>query len=122
VHGLDGLDEITITGTTRVAEAREGSVRSYEVEPEEFGMARAALREISGGDATENAAIIRAVLSGEKSPRRDVVLLNAAAALVAAGKADRIVDAIPVVAESIDSGAAANKLEALSAFTSLAGE
>ncbi len=74
VHGLDGLDEITITGPTRIAEAREGSVRSYEVEPEEFGMARARLQDIAGGDATENAAIIRAILSGEKSPRRDVVL------------------------------------------------
>jgi anthranilate phosphoribosyltransferase len=118
VHGLDGLDEITITGTTRVAEAREGSVRSYEVEPEEFGTARATLQEIAGGNATENAAIIRAVLAGEKSPRRDVVLLNAAAALVAAGRADRIADAIPLAAESIDSGAAAQKLEALARFTS----
>jgi anthranilate phosphoribosyltransferase len=118
VHGLDGLDEITITGTTRVAEAREGAVRSYEVEPEEFGMARATLQEISGGDARENAAIIRAVLDGEKSPRRDVVLINAAAALVAAGRADRIADAITLAAESIDSGAAAGKLEALARFTS----
>ena len=118
VHGLDGLDEITITGTTRVAEAREGSVRSYEVEPEEFGMARATLQDISGGDATENAAIIRAVLSGEKSPRRDVVLLNAAAALVAAGRADHIAEAVPIAAESIDSGAAAGKLEALARFGS----
>lgn len=118
VHGLDGLDEITITGTTRVAEAREGSVRSYEVEPEEFGMARATLQEICGGDATENAAIISSVLGGEKSPRRDVVLLNAAAALVAAGRADRIADAIPLAAESIDSGAAAEKLELLARFTS----
>ena len=67
VHGLDGLDEITITGTTRIAEAREGSVRSYEVEPEEFGMKRATLQEISGGDATENAGIIREVLGGKKS-------------------------------------------------------
>lgn len=117
VHGLDGLDEITITGTTRVAEAREGSVRSYEVEPEEFGMARATLQDISGGDATENAAIIRAVLSGEKSPRRDVVLLNAAAALVAAGRADRIGKAVPIAGESIDSGAAAGRLEALKRFT-----
>jgi len=120
VHGLDGLDEITITGTTRVAEAREGSVRSYEVEPEEFGMARARLQDIAGGDATHNAAIIRAILGGEKSPRRDVVLLNAAAALVAAGRADRMVDAIPVAARSIDSGAAAGKLEALARFTSTA--
>jgi anthranilate phosphoribosyltransferase len=117
VHGLDGLDEITITGPTRVAEAREGSVRSYEVEPEEFGMARATLQEISGGDATENAAIIRAILGGEKSARRDVVLLNTAAALVAAGRADRIADAIPLAANSIDSGAAAGKLEALASFT-----
>jgi anthranilate phosphoribosyltransferase len=118
VHGLDGLDEITITGPTRVAEAREGSVRSYEVEPEEFGMARATLQEISGGDARENAAIIRAILGGEQSPRRNVVLLNAAAALVAAGRADRIADAVPLAAQSIDSGAAAGKLDALARFTS----
>jgi anthranilate phosphoribosyltransferase len=81
-------------------------------------MARATLQEIAGGDATENAAIIRAVLSGEKSPRRDVVLLNAAAALVAAGRADRIADAVPLAAQSIDSGAAAGKLDALARFTS----
>jgi anthranilate phosphoribosyltransferase len=118
VHGLDGLDEITITGTTRVAEARDGSVRSYEIEPEEFGMPRAKLREISGGDATENAALIRAILGGEKSPRRDVVLLNASAALVAAGRADHIGEAIPLAARSIDSGAAAAKLGALASFTS----
>jgi len=113
VHGLDGLDEITITGVTRIAEAREGSVRSYEVEPEEFGMRRAALQEISGGDASENAAIIRAVLDGERSPRRDVVILNSAAALVAAGMADHIAGAIPIAEKSIDSGAAAGKLAAL---------
>lgn len=118
VHGHDGLDEITITGITRVAEARDGSVRSYEVEPEEFGMTRATLQEISGGDAIENAAIIRAVLDGEKSPRRDVVLLNAAAALVAAGRADHIAGALPLAIKSIDSGAAAGKLAALAAFTS----
>jgi anthranilate phosphoribosyltransferase len=118
VHGLDGLDEITITGPTRVAEAREGSVRSYEIEPEEFGMTRAALQDIAGGDAAENAAIIRAVLGGEKSPRRDVVLLNSAAALVAAGLMDHIAQAIPLAAQSIDSGAAAAKLDALVRLTS----
>ncbi|MGO9087956.1 MAG: anthranilate phosphoribosyltransferase [Candidatus Sulfotelmatobacter sp.] len=117
VHGLDGLDEITITGTTRVAEAREGSVRSYEVEPEEFGMKRAPLQEIAGGDAEESAAIIRAVLSGEKSARRDVVVLNAAAALVAAGRAERLAEAIPIALQSIDSGAAARKLEKLVRFS-----
>ena len=118
VHGLDGLDEITITGVTRIAEAREGTVRSYEVEPEEFGMKRAALQEISGGDAQENAAIIRAVLGGEKSPRRDIVLLNAAAALVAAGRADHIAQAVSLAERSIDSGKAAGKLEALVRFSS----
>jgi len=116
VHGLDGLDEITITGKTRIAEAREGSVRSYEVEPEEFGLNRATLQEISGGDAQENAAIIREILQGEKSPRRDVVLLNAGAALVAAGKADHLAEAVPLAVKSIDSGAAAKKLEALIRF------
>ena len=118
VHGLDGLDEITITGKTRIAEARDGAVRSYEVEPEEFGLRRASLAEIAGGDAKENAAIIRAVLHGEKSPRRDVVLLNAAAALVAAGHADHIAQSVPLAAKSIDSGAAAAKLEALVRFSS----
>jgi anthranilate phosphoribosyltransferase len=116
VHGLDGLDEITITGPTRIAEAREGTVRSYEVDPEEFGLAMATLQEIAGGDAAGNAAIIRAILNGEKSPRRDVVVLNAAAALVAAGRADHIAGAVPLAAESIDSGAAAGKLEALIRF------
>lgn len=121
VHGLDGLDEITITGPTRVAEARESSVRSYEIEPEEFGMARATLQEIAGGDASENAAVIRAVLEGEKSPRRDVVLLNSAAALLAAGRAERIAEAIPLATKSIDSGAAAQKLQALVAFSGASG-
>jgi anthranilate phosphoribosyltransferase len=117
VHGLDGLDEITITGPTRVAEVRDGNVRTYEVTPEEFGMKRARLEDISGGDAETNAAIIREVLAGSKSPRRDVVLLNAAAALVAAGKFDHLGDALPLAAQSIDSGAAAAKLEALVQFT-----
>jgi anthranilate phosphoribosyltransferase len=117
VHGLDGLDEITITGVTRIAEAREGSMRSYEVEPEEFGMKRASLEHISGGNANENAGIIRRVLDGDKSPCRDVVLLNAAAALVAAGRAERLGGAIPIAEKSIDTGAAAAKLDALVRFS-----
>ena len=117
VHGLDGLDEITITGPTRIAEAREGSVRSYEVAPEEFGISRATLDDIAGGDAIANAAVIRAVLDGEKSPRRDVVLLNAAAALVAAGRADHLAEAIPMAAQSIDSGNAQAKLQTLIKFS-----
>src|SRR5580698_3852005 len=114
---VHGLDEITITGPTRVAEARDGSVRTYEVDPEEFGMKRATLADISGGDASENAAIVHEVLSGKKSPRRDVVVLNSAAALVAAGLANQLVGGIPLAAPSIDSGAAAAKLAALATFT-----
>jgi anthranilate phosphoribosyltransferase len=120
VHGDDGLDEITITAPTRVAEVREGSVRSYEVTPEEFGFPRASLQAISGGDASDNAAIIREVLEGKKSPCRDVVLLNAAAALVAAGRADHIRDALPLAAQSLDSGAARRRLEAMVRFTNSA--
>lgn len=120
VHGLDGLDEITITGPTRIAEVREGNVRTYEVTPEEFGMQRAPIQTISGGDAAANAMIIREVLAGKKSPCRDVVLFNAAAALVAAGKADHLSGALPLAVKSIDSGAAAGKLEALVRFTTRA--
>ncbi len=119
VHGLDGLDEITITGPTRIAEVREGNVRTYEVTPEEFGIKRARLEDISGGDAQANATIIREILAGKKSPRRDVVLLNAAAALVAAGRTEHLADALPLAAQSIDSGAAAAKLDALVQFTSI---
>ena len=117
VHGSDGLDEITITGTTRVAEVRDGQVRTCEVEPEEFGLKRASLAELAGSDAAGNAAIIRKILQGEKSARRDVVLLNAAAALVAAGRVEHLTDAVPLAAEAINSGAALVKLEALVSFT-----
>jgi anthranilate phosphoribosyltransferase len=117
VHGLDGLDEITVTAPTRIAEVREGTVRTYEVTPEEFGIERARIEDILGGDANANAAIIRSVLGGAKSAQRDVVLLNAAAALVAASRADHLADALPAAARAIDSGAAAEKLSALVKFT-----
>jgi anthranilate phosphoribosyltransferase len=117
VHGSDGLDEITITAPTRIAEVREAQVHSYEVTPEEFGLQRATLDDISGGDAARNATLIREVLAGKKSARRDIVLLNAAAALVAAGRADHLRDAVPLAANAIDSGAALRKLQALVAFT-----
>lgn len=118
VHGSDGLDEITITGPTRVAELRNGQVHTYEVTPEEFGLKRAALAEISGGDAAANAELIREILNGKKSARRDVVVLNAAAALVAAGRADHLRDGIPLAERSIDSKAARSKLDALVGFRS----
>jgi len=118
VHGNDGLDEITITGPTRIGEVREGRVHTYEVAPEDFGLQRAGLDEIAGGDAAANAALIREVLSGKRSARRDVVLLNAAAALVAAGRADHLSDAVPLAEKAIDSGAAEAKLKKLVEFTS----
>jgi anthranilate phosphoribosyltransferase len=119
VHGSDGLDEITISGPTRIGELREGQVHTYEVTPEEFGLQRATLDDISGGDATFNAKLIQEVLSGKKSARRDVVLLNAAAALVAAGKASHLRDALPLAMRAVDSGIALKKLEMLVKFAAL---
>src|SRR5947207_2874507 len=118
VHGNDGLDEITITGPTHIAEVRNGQIRHYDVSPEEFGLRTAPISEIQGGDTKANAEIIRRIVDGEKSPRRDVVLLNAAAALVVAGRADSMSEAMPMVAESLDSGAAREKLVKLVEFTS----
>jgi anthranilate phosphoribosyltransferase len=117
VHGLDGLDEITISGPTRVAEVGAGRVETYEVTPEEFGLKRAPLEELAGGDARENAALVQRILAGEQSAKRDVVLMNAAAALVAAGRASSLTSGVRIAAESIDSGAASQKLEALIRFT-----
>ena len=117
VHGNDGLDEITITGPTKVAEVRHGQLMLYKVTPEDFGLARAHLEDICGGNAEQNAAIIREILDGKKSPRRDIVLLNAAAALVAAGKGASMSETLPMAAHALDSGAARKKLEALVEFT-----
>jgi anthranilate phosphoribosyltransferase len=117
VHGRDGLDEITISGPTKIAEVRDGQVRAYEVTPEEFGLKSAPLQAIVGGDAQQNAAIIRAVLEGERSPCRDVVVLNAAATLVAAAHADHIGEAIPLAAYAIDCGHARQRLQLLLEFT-----
>lgn len=118
VHGVDGLDEISISGSTKIGEVRGEWVRVYEVTPEQFGLQRAPLSAIIGGDLDTNAGIIRQILAGEKSARRDVVLMNAAAALVAAGRADSISEAIPIAANSLDSGAARDKLAKLVEFTS----
>jgi anthranilate phosphoribosyltransferase len=113
VHGADGLDEISNTGESRVSEVREGMDRSYTLRPEDFGLARAAIGELRGGDREENARIIRAILDGEAGPRRDIVLMNAAAALVAGGRARDLKDGADVAAHAIDSGAALRKLDAL---------
>jgi len=116
VHG-GGLDEISLAGETKVGEVHRGIVRVYEIRPEDFGLGRAPISAISGGDAAHNAALIRAILTGEPGPRRDIVIANAAAALVAAGQAADFLEGARIAAESIDSGAALNKLDALIAFT-----
>ena len=105
------------TGTTRVSEADGKTVTTYEVTPEQAGLARATLAELAGGaTAEESAAMVRAVLEGEHGPRRDMVLFNAAGALVAAGKADSLAKGVAAAAEIIDSGAARARLQALVEF------
>ena len=117
VHGAGGLDEISISGDTQVAEIKHGVVRRFTLTPEEFGVSRAPLESLRGGTAAENAAIIRRVLNGEAGPPRDIVVINAAAALVAAGVAPNFREAANLAGETISSGTAADKLRALAAFT-----
>jgi anthranilate phosphoribosyltransferase len=118
VHGADGLDEITITGDTYVAALDQGTVSSYMIRPEQFGLCRVPREALAGGDAPQNAAITLAVLDGQQGPHRDVVLLNAAAALVVAGAASDLQAGLQLAAQSIDSGAALEKLSRLQRFTS----
>jgi anthranilate phosphoribosyltransferase len=117
VHGTDGLDEISISGPTKIGEVRGEWVRVYDITPDQFGFKTAPLSAISGGDVKANAEMIWKILEGEKSARRDIVLMNAAAALVAAGRADSLKEAMPIAVESIDSGAAKAKLASLIEFT-----
>lgn len=117
VAGRDGLDEISLSGPTVVAEARETEITIYELTPEEAGLSRAPREALKGGDAETNARILRAVLEGEEGPARDVVCLNAAAGILAGDAADDWRSAIQAARASIDSGRAKGKLEALAAFT-----
>ena len=117
VHGFGGLDEISPSGPTRVAEVRQGRVREYEISPEEVGLVRAPLEELRGGDAAENAALLREVLGGAPGGKRTAVLLNAGAALAAAGLAPEIAEGVARSAEVIDSGAALAKVDALVALS-----
>jgi anthranilate phosphoribosyltransferase len=115
VHGADGLDEISLSGETLVAEVQNGEVRRYTVTPEEFGARRAPMDALRGGTPEENAEIIRRVLGGEQGPRRDIVMINAAAALVAAGVARNFREGAELAATALKSGAAEAKLAALAA-------
>jgi anthranilate phosphoribosyltransferase len=117
VHGEDGLDEITTTGATRVAELRGGEVREFTVTPEDAGLPRATAADLKGGDPAHNAAALGALLDGEKGPYRDIVLINAAAALIVAGKARDLKEGVALAAEALDSGAAKTTLEKLVKFS-----
>ena len=113
VHGADGLDEITITDKTHVSQLADGQVRSFTIDPEDFGISRSDISSLVGGTAEENAQMTLDILKGEKGPKRDIVLLNSAAAIMAGGKAANLVEGIQLAAESIDSGKALGKLELL---------
>ncbi|THJ16503.1 MAG: anthranilate phosphoribosyltransferase [Nitrospira sp. CG24B] len=117
MHGLDGLDEITLSDRTRVAEGKGGVVSSYFIAPEEFEVRRAARKEFVGGSPEENARVTKEILQGRKGARRDIVCLNAAPAMVVGQKAKTLTDGFRLAQQAIDSGAASEKLDRLIAFT-----
>src|SRR5688572_28213766 len=120
VHGLEGLDEISLSGPTKIAELRDGQVKEYAIEPDEFGLKRCRVEELHGGSADQSAVIVRDVLDGKAGPTRDVVLLNSGAALYVSARATTIQDGIRLAAESIDSGKARQKLAQLVEMTNAA--
>jgi anthranilate phosphoribosyltransferase len=113
VHGADGIDEISTTGYTKVSECRDGMVNTFYVHPSDFGVAKAGPSDLRGGDAAENASIVRAILDGRGGPPRDVVLLNAGAALFVAGAVPSVRDGIARAARAIDNGSARTTLDAM---------
>jgi len=113
VHGHDGLDEISVCAPTRISELKDGLIRTYDISPEQFFSERAKPADLLGGNPQENAQITRNILNGEKGPKRNVVLINAAAALVAAGQAEDLKQGIRMAETAIDDGGAAKKMEAL---------
>jgi len=120
VHGMDGLDEITITDKTKISEFKDGAVRDYFIHPSDFGLPVGKAVDLKGGDAKDNAAITMEILKGKKGPCRDIVLLNAAAALTASGRTGDLKEGLMRAAEVVESGAALTKLEQLKAFTNKA--
>jgi anthranilate phosphoribosyltransferase len=117
VAGSDGIDEITTTGSTRLSSSSGSGIETRDVYPEEFHLPRASIEQLHGGDAATNARLLLNVLEGERSPYRDVVLANAAAAFTLAGKAQDFAEGVERAAEALDSGAARAKLRALVDFT-----
>lgn len=115
VHGQDGLDEISVSAPTYIHEARDGKVRSYTIEPEQFGIQRWTTDAVRGGTVEANVRLARVVLDGQRGPSRDVVLLNAGAALYMAGLTDSIHDGVRLAADELDSGRAREKIEQVAA-------
>jgi len=118
IHGEDGLDEISTTATTLICEVHKGKIKNYQVAPEDFGFPRARLEDLAGGNASDNAKILGEILKGKAGPKRDIVLLNAGAAIYVADKAGSIQEGIELARESIDSKKALEKLELLKAYSS----
>jgi anthranilate phosphoribosyltransferase len=116
-HGQDTLDEMSITGKTKVTEFKGGRIKTYLIKPEDFGLKRGKLIEIEGGDKKKNAEIILEILRGTRGAKRDITVLNAAAVFMAAGRAKNLDEGIELAKQSIDSGKAFNKLERLIKFT-----
>ncbi len=119
VHGAGGIDEISISGHTKVSELKNGKVKTYEINPEDFGFKKWDLNLVLGADAKTNAEIIKKIFDGEKGPQRDIVLLNSGAAIYISGLADSIQDGIKMAREAIDSGKAKKKLEELIRITNI---
>ena len=117
VHGFDGLDEITLTGPTKVSELRDGWIRDYELDPAELGLSYCEPDALKGGELKTNCKIALSILHGERSPRRDIVLLNSAAAIYTSGASGSMKSALDIAATSIDTGAAMKKLEQLIQYT-----
>jgi anthranilate phosphoribosyltransferase len=111
VHGEDGLDEVSISGRTKVSRFKDGEVKNFHIEPEDFGIWRSEIDQIRGGNREENAAITLSILNGEKGPKRDIVLMNSALALIVSGKTEDFKTAFHMAEDSIDSGSASRKLE-----------
>jgi anthranilate phosphoribosyltransferase len=117
---MDGLDEITLSDRTKISEGKGGVVSSYFIAPEEFDLRRVPRKELAGGTPKDNARITQDILRGKKGPKRDIVCLNAAAALVVGQKAKTLKDGVRLAQQMIDSGAAAEKLDQLIAYTNKA--
>ena len=116
-HGADGLDEMSTTGPTKIVELKDGSIRGFEIAPEELGLTRVDLADLKGGDAVHNAAALREVLAGARNPYAEIAMLNAAGALVVAGKARELAEGVAMAGEALASGAAGATLDRLVAVS-----